>query len=302
MPTSTEASFGLVLYRPIGRSSLSPILGPVPARSGMSQLIGFVRQRVEYVALMAKCGSTGDKLQQLKTDACTGILQAIRTVKGVKPEDAMQIHQIISECLPSSSVELIMTSLDGKVHLAGTTLTGVVIQEKQAHTHLDLYLTEEAWTKFLDSSIDPQTKLMSMAMFFVLIGLRNPDEKTFARGTALALQTEPYSVGRLVEETRRLKPLVKSTAESSPHMLVGPTVYPDDVEAFKQMFPDVWKQAFEASPPAPTRWSPQHRAMVEQMKVCRSSKNGCEQIVQPARATRSFMRQCTSSPSTMCAP
>ena len=53
---------------------LSPILGPVPAQPGVSQLINCARQRIEYLAFAAKCGSTGGKLEKLKTDACTGIL------------------------------------------------------------------------------------------------------------------------------------------------------------------------------------------------------------------------------------
>ena len=249
---------------------------------------------------MSKCGATGDKLDKLKVDTCSGILQAIRTVKAAKPDDAITIHQIISECLPSASVELIMDSLNTKVNLAGTTVTGVVIPEKQSNKCLDIYLTEEAWSKFLDTNGDPQTKLMAMAMFFVLIGLKNPDENTFARGAALALQTEPYNVTKLIEDTRNFKLLVKSTTESSPQMLVGPKEYPDDLAAFQQMCPDVHKQAFESSPPAPTRWTPQHRAMVEQMKVCRSSKNGCDQhVVAPARASKGQgqMRQFMASPS-----
>eukprot|EP00959_Pyramimonas_sp_CCMP1952_P199682 4176735-Pyramimonas_sp.AAC.1 len=124
----------------------------------MSSLATFVRQRIEYVNLMAQCGSTGDKHDRLKVDATAGILQGIRTVKGIRPDDAIQIHSIISGVLPAASVENIMTSLNGKVHLSGS-LTGVVTPEKQVNQYIDVYMTEEAWTKFLDASGDPQTKL-----------------------------------------------------------------------------------------------------------------------------------------------
>ena len=120
----------------------------------MSPLITFTRQRIEYVNIVAQCGSTGDRHDELKSDAANGIIQGIRTVKGVTPDDAIQIHSIMSGTFSAASVEHIMTSLNKKVHLTGTTLTGVTAPEKQNNQYLDIYMTEEACAKFLDARGD----------------------------------------------------------------------------------------------------------------------------------------------------
>ena len=89
-------------------------------------LLHLVQQRLNYVQLMSSCGAPpgSAKHDQLLADCSAGVLQSVRSAKAISPSCAMELKVALEVVLSPAAVELIMTTVNGKVNLAGTIATG----------------------------------------------------------------------------------------------------------------------------------------------------------------------------------
>ena len=89
-------------------------------------LLHIVQQRLQYVQLMSSCGAPpgSAKHDQLLADCSAGVLQSVRSAKAISPSCAMELKVALEVVLSPVAVELIMTTVNGKVDLAGASITG----------------------------------------------------------------------------------------------------------------------------------------------------------------------------------
>ena len=235
-------------------------------------LASFIVNRLKYVELMATCGSPpgSPKHDLLLAECLTGILGAVRNTKHVAAEHAVEIRGVLGY-LPQESVEVIMSAISAKVNLASTGCSGA---DRQSNLHIDVYLKEQSWELFQNMNIDTHTKLLAMASIFIGLGMFKVNEKTYAFGAAIATQASAYESNQLLDDTRKLKSLLRSIDSSGVQQ--GPDIYPDSTEVFKMNYPEIYKQAYPDHGPCPTKWSPHYRLVVHGLAVCRSSKTGVQ--------------------------
>ena len=103
----------------------------------------FISKKVEYVKLMASIEQS--KGPHREAECVQGILQAVKLVKYVPEDQALEIKQILDQNLPEPCVNTIMLLVDSKVNLTAATASGApnYSAEKQEHKFMDNYLTEE---------------------------------------------------------------------------------------------------------------------------------------------------------------
>jgi hypothetical protein len=238
-------------------------------------LVSFIDNRLKYVQLMATCGSPqgSPKHALLIAECLTGILTAVRNTKQVAAEHAIEIRSLLGY-LPPESVEVIMSAISAKVNLASTGSMGTSNADRQSNVHLDVYLKEQSWELFQNLKMDTHTKLLAMASIFIGLGMLKVTEKTYAVGAAIATQTSGYESNQLLDDTRKLKSLLRSIDSSGVQQ--GPDIYPDSTEVFKANYPEIYKHAYPDHGPCPTKWSAQYRLVVQGLAVCRSSKTGVQ--------------------------
>ena len=243
----------------------------------MSKLEQMVQAKVTYVQMMHACGAPvgSEKNQQLLTNLLEGTLGAIRIVSTVQPGEAVRLKAILEDHLSADQLSTIMAAVANKVSLSGTP------SEAQAQRcyNLDVYMTEEDWSCFLDTQ-NRSAQILRIARIMAQIGLVRPDEKTFAQAALIATHAHGLdSPNMLLQATRQLKDLYKGLVgeAASQGLTQGPLVYPPDVNVFKDEFPALFQKAYAQQPPVPSKWTPEIRYLILQHATARSSKSGASQ-------------------------
>ena len=203
----------------------------------------FIKQRLDYITLMEKCGITQGttKHNELISTTTTAILQAVRCAKVIQFADASILNDFLTSALPKPNVDTIMAALHVKVpvgasHVSPSAVLAASYTTKQSHMFLDNYATDEWWGIFM-SAAPEGTKLFAMAMLFHGLGLLSASEKTYAYGAALATQIAPTNVDELLIAVRKLKRIVKSIVEDrgSKANERGPLEYPERPETLQDI-------------------------------------------------------------------
>ena len=173
----------------------------------MSKLEQMVQAKVTYVQMMRTCGAPvgSEKHQQLLTNLLEGTLGAIRIVCTVQPSEAVRLKAILEDHLSADQLSTIMAAVAHKVSLSDTASEA----QTQRCYNLDVYMTEEDWSCFLDTQ-HRSAQIFRMCRIMQQIGLLRPDEKTFAQAALIATHAHGLdSPNMLLQATRQLKDLYK---------------------------------------------------------------------------------------------
>ena len=120
-------------------------------------LMHIVQQRLQYVQLMSSCGAPPGSVKhgQLLADCSAGVLQSVRVAKAISPSCAMELKVALEAVLSPAAVELIMTTVNGKVDLAGAaSITGATAEIWEKSKNIEImkktkYTTHEKQRFFL---------------------------------------------------------------------------------------------------------------------------------------------------------
>ena len=148
----------------------------------------------------------------------------------------------------STQAAEITRAIDQKVSVpSGVTSTSASTGQhsQQVHEYLKSYFTEYIWAIIMGHS-SVQSKLEHLSHFFVqTLGLRHPSEKTRRDAVAiiLAATNTDCSGAETLEHIQDLRRLMESARLVCAHGFKGPDRYPADVEVFRSMFPESYKDA-----------------------------------------------------------
>ena len=244
----------------------------------------FVAKRMQYIELMQASGVNPGtaRWEQLLSDGVTGIMQMVRTHRHFTVDEAMNVRQQLDDkaLLSPESVDAIMQHLDARVDISSGTSSGLGSSApKQTHFFVDNYVTEQLWACLRDQSVLKDNKMLAVVKLFVSLGLRVPNEKTFAMGCALATHAHGLEVNTLLIDVRNFKMCFRAIVDENLGLLIGPDTYPETAEKFQELHPEVYAQAFPDDQPIPSMWPSDYRAMVKKLAPCRDTKAGVDKAM-----------------------
>ncbi len=182
--------------------------------------------------------------------------------------------------LPEENQNLVKQIIDEKVTKLAPLHGYVSYSVKQVNMHIHMYQSEADWKVWTDVAATPESKVYHMARKFLSLQMTKCCEKTYAHATNLALLTmQPLSTSLSYHYTNKLKVHVRQV----PNGRKGPSIYPGDIKEFKDLYPQLYAEAFAQGEPVPSKVESIELSMLAGQATCRITRTGCVRLSEPYR-------------------
>ena len=221
-------------------------------------LVRFVEARIAFLDANVSVGTDvgSQTFEKLSGDASKTILAKLIHMKGIAIDACTELIERVGKSVmldsdKSSVIEAVRGKVDQEVVEVDARFFDARKTQTQRHMFFEFYLVKSDWDNLANADASIELKIITLANRALAIGLVFPSEQTAASIVGIAMACSGRGGPDCLRWVREFKSVLRSLArvEKGSATALRPMEYAQDVNEFKEKYPDWYALSYKSEPP-----------------------------------------------------